>query len=297
MIALAPTDFDWFNFLRRNNSLTTINFWTPTDWNVKSLSEGDYWYFVLKGREPRKLGGGGRFIHYEILNVSQAWTRYGIGNGVESKEILTGKLNDYKKRNSKHYVYQNDPKIGCIILRDCIFLDDVNQRYVSEYALEFAPSIVKYKTFPLSPLHLYSFSSNSEQNNNELISDEDARRRVVSSIVTRQGQGAFRQSLIMAYHSKCAITGCDAIDALEAAHIMPYRGVHSNVVRNGLLLRSDIHTLFDLGKITISQEYKVILHPDLINTSYNKLNGRKIALPANREDWPSLQALREHRGE
>lgn len=294
MIALAPTDTNWFNFLRRNGALTTVNFWTPTDWNVRSLSEGDCWYFVLKGKEPRKLGGGGRFSHYEILKVSQAWERYGIGNGVESKEILTEKLNNYKKRNSKNYVYQTDPNVGCIILTDCIFLEDDNQKYVSEYALEFAPSIVKYKTFQLDPLQLYGISSNPGENSDELISDEDARRRVVSSIVNRQGQGAFRQSLITAYNSKCSITGCDAIDALEAAHIMPYRGLHSNTIRNGLLLRSDIHTLFDLGKITISQEYTVILHPDLINTSYSELNGKRIALPANRTDWPSLQALREH---
>lgn len=294
MIALAPTDTQWFNFLRSNGSLATVNFWTPTDWSVRSFSKGDYWYFVLKGREPRKLGGGGRFSHYEILKVSEAWERYGIGNGVESKEILIEKLNNYKKRNSKNYVYQADPTMGSIILTECIFLEDENQRYVYEYALEFAPSIVKYKTFQMDPLPLHRLNSNSEPNNDEIISDEDARRRVVSSIVNRQGQSTFRQSLITAYNSKCAITGYDAIDALEAAHIMPYRGIHSNVVRNGLLLRSDIHTLFDLGKITISQEYTVILHPDLINTSYNELNGKKIALPANRMDWPSLQALREH---
>lgn len=296
MIALAPTDIEWFNFLRQNASLTTVNFWTPTDWNVKRLSEGDYWYFVLKGREPRKLGGGGRFSHYEIVKVSEAWERYGIANGVESKELLTKKLNDYKKRNPQHYEYQTDPKVGCIILNDCIFLDDANQRPVSEYALDFAPSIVKYKTFPLAPLQLYGLGSTLGQEYDAAISDEDARRRVVSSIVNRQGQGSFRQSLITAYNSKCAITGYDAIDALEAAHIMPYRGPHSNVVRNGLLLRSDIHTLFDLRKITISPEYRVILHPDLINTCYNELNGKKIALPANRSDWPSPQALRKHSG-
>ncbi len=67
MIALAPTDTNWFHFLRDRAPLAIVNFWTPTDWNVKNLSSGDYWYFVLKGREPRRLGGGGKFSHYEIL--------------------------------------------------------------------------------------------------------------------------------------------------------------------------------------------------------------------------------------
>ena len=294
MIALAPTDTNWFHFLRDRAPLAIVNFWTPTDWNVKSLSSGDYWYFVLKGREPRRLGGGGKFSHYEILKTSQAWERYGTGNGVESKEVLIKKLNDYKQRNSRNYTYQNDPDIGCIVLADCIFLEDNRQRHVSEYALEFAPSIVKYKTFQVAPLHLCDFDENTVKDSNELLSDEDTRKRTLSSIVTRQGQSSFRQSLIVAYNSKCAITGCDAIDALEAAHIMPYRGPHSNTVRNGLLLRSDIHTLFDLGKITISNEYKVILHHDLMDTTYHELNGKLINLPTNRDDWPSLLALNEH---
>lgn len=50
-----------------------------------------------------------------------------------------------------------------------------------------------------------------------------------------------------AYGGQCAITGSDAGPALEAAHPRPYRGVDSNVISDGLPLRGDIHTLFDLG--------------------------------------------------
>ena len=75
---------------------------------------------------------------------------------------------------------------------------------------------------------------------------EDARKIVTVSIVQRQGQSKFRQELLAAYNSRCAITGCDIEPALEAAHIIPYKGTETNCPQNGLLLRADIHTLFDL---------------------------------------------------
>ncbi|HZZ18730.1 MAG TPA: HNH endonuclease signature motif containing protein, partial [Opitutaceae bacterium] len=79
----------------------------------------------------------------------------------------------------------------------------------------------------------------------------DACERVLGQIVRRRGQKEFRESLLVAYDQRCAITNCDAVDALEAAHIIPYQGSATNNVTNGLLLRADIHTLFDLGLIAI----------------------------------------------
>jgi putative restriction endonuclease len=81
----------------------------------------------------------------------------------------------------------------------------------------------------------------------------DARDRINRSIAVRRGQQAFRAKLIAAYDRKCVVTGCDVEDLLEAAHIQPYRGSHTNHIQNGLLLRSDIHTLFDCRMIAIDQ--------------------------------------------
>jgi putative restriction endonuclease len=77
--------------------------------------------------------------------------------------------------------------------------------------------------------------------------DEDMRDWALRCIAARRGQAAFRAALIDAYGGRCSITGCDAVEALEAAHISPYKGDHTNDVTNGLLLRADLHTLFDLG--------------------------------------------------
>lgn len=85
----------------------------------------------------------------------------------------------------------------------------------------------------------------------------DGRRRIERLVTIRQGQPMFRAMLMEAYERRCAITGCTIEETLEAAHISPYRGTKSNHICNGLLLRADIHTLFDLGLIRIDAKGRV----------------------------------------
>lgn len=124
---------------------------------------------------------------------------------------------------------------------------------------------------------------------------EDARARIVTSIVRRQGQPEFRRQLLAAYGGKCSITKFDVPEALEAAHIVPYRGVKTNCLANGILLRADIHTLFDLYRLSICPEnYMVKLSPELLDTSYKELHGLRITLPVSKDAYPSKDALRQH---
>jgi hypothetical protein len=81
---------------------------------------------------------------------------------------------------------------------------------------------------------------------------KDGRERILGSIAQRRGQKAFRDNLIAIYDGKCAVTGCSIRDVLEAAHIHPYRGPDTNHPANGLLLRSDLHTLFDCGLVVVT---------------------------------------------
>jgi len=130
----------------------------------------------------------------------------------------------------------------------------------------------------------------------DFINEPDARARISRAIVLRRGQGAFRRALIEAYEGTCAVTGCTALDVLEAAHIVPYRGEHTNRVDNGLLLRADIHTLFDLGHLWI-EEGNIHLVAHLLDTEYGKLNNRKLRLPRKKADSPSADALAHHASE
>jgi hypothetical protein len=121
---------------------------------------------------------------------------------------------------------------------------------------------------------------------------KDERERRLREIVERRGQPEFRTCLVSAYNGRCAVTGCDAVAALEAAHIAPYSGPQSNHVSNGLLLRADIHTLFDLDLIGIDpQTLTVALGAALQGTSYGALAGRSLAIPGDPSERPSLEAL------
>ena len=94
------------------------------------------------------------------------------------------------------------------------------------------------------------------------------------------------------------VTGYDSVTALEAAHITPYKGEHTNDVTNGLLLRSDIHILFDCGKIAVdSKTMTIVLADDLQQTSYRYLAGKEMHLPIDKNCRPSPKALDQHRKE
>jgi hypothetical protein len=123
----------------------------------------------------------------------------------------------------------------------------------------------------------------------------DARQRVLASIARRQGQPEFRRLLILAYASRCAISGCKAEPALEAAHIVPYRGPATNDVRNGLLLRADLHTLFDRGLIAVqATTLRIAVAAELMHTEYAAFAGRAISLPHDVSHQPSRVALEVH---
>src|SRR5215469_15318016 len=122
--------------------------------------------------------------------------------------------------------------------------------------------------------------------------EADGRKRELASIVRRQGQPKFRKQLLELYEGRCAISGFDAVAALEAAHIIPYNGDKTNHPCNGLLLRSDLHTLFDLGLLTVdSSTMQVTLASPLFGTTYAALAGKTIRLPRQSHHWPSKEAL------
>ena len=124
---------------------------------------------------------------------------------------------------------------------------------------------------------------------------EDSRDRVVASIVRRRGQPEFRGLLLDAYGGTCAISGCDAEAALEACHIRPYRGPQTNSLSNGLLLRSDLHTLFDLGLLAVdTASMTVVLAPELEGTTYGEFIGTPVSVPEVLPADQNMEALGWH---
>ncbi len=123
----------------------------------------------------------------------------------------------------------------------------------------------------------------------------DLRRFTLRAIAMREGQPEFRRGLLTAYQSRCAITGVSAEEVLEAAHISPYKGGQSNETHNGLLLRADIHTLFDRFLITVEPGHVVRVSPKLWATDYVELDGKDlVCVPAGPDDRPDPELLRRH---
>lgn len=110
----------------------------------------------------------------------------------------------------------------------------------------------------------------------------------------RPWQGQFRDKLFERYGAQCCISQCAVPEALEAAHIIPYRGEGSNDLRNGLILRSDLHTLFDRylfgidpGTLRVTLSSALALEP-----TYQSFNGKELAIGA--KHTPSRNALSVH---
>ncbi len=124
----------------------------------------------------------------------------------------------------------------------------------------------------------------------------DERKRTLSLITQRRGQPSFRRELLRIYSNRCVVTDCEAIEVLEAAHIVPYRGLATNHESNGLLFRSDLHTLFDLGLIAVDTDHsRIVVSQVLRKTSYKSFEHAPLRPPSDAELQPSREALRMHR--
>lgn len=123
----------------------------------------------------------------------------------------------------------------------------------------------------------------------------DTREYHLRSVALRVGQGKFRNAVLAAYSHRCAFTETGQRDVLQAAHIYPYKGENGNNVANGILLRSDLHLLFDLHMISVHPEEHTIFVSDRIeDRMYKTLGGKKIALPDRKNERPSKQSLQWH---
>ena len=101
--------------------------------------------------------------------------------------------------------------------------------------------------------------------------------------------------LVECFTCKCMITGCAISEVIEAAHISPFRGLDDDHVQNGLLLRADIHTLFDLHLFGVNPDTLAVeWHPRLMSSPhYKQLTTRPVSVVASKGERPRDSALRE----
>ncbi len=292
-IYVGITDYNWFQYLKERNS-DEVNFWKPGSQPFKALQENDLFLFKLHAPQ-NYIVGGGYFVKYSLLPTYLAWDAFGEKNGTASLQDLNAAIERYRSRNN---IIMQNPQIGCIILTDVFYFDEQDWIPAPE---NFSKSIVqgkRYYTENADGLRLFQ----QVQERLQLVVDFSSQGARYSESMTkhRLGQGAFRVVVTDAYQRRCAITGEKTLPVLEAAHIKPYAADGPHSVNNGLLLKSDFHTLFDGGYITIDQDYRIDvsrrLHEDYGNgKDYYRYHGQKLLiLPEKTIELPSREFLQWH---
>ena len=298
-LIVAVTDGDWFEHLRRKPDLAEVNFWAPSAANFKALEPGEL--FLFKLHAPRNvIVGGGVFTYANALPCSLAWEAFGEANGASSLAQMRARIAKYRKADPAD---RSDFTIGCRILTQPFFWPESRWIPVPE---SWAPNIVSFKGYSTNEpdgLRLWEAVQNGMQTESYAgFAEEQARYGEPTLVLPRLGQGAFRILVTDSYHRKCAISGEKTLPALDAAHIRPFADGGTHEASNGVLMRRDIHSLFDAGYVTITPELRFEVSPRIREEvsngrHYYDLHGQTIAVPDNPRLQPDRSALRWHNDE
>ena len=292
-IYVGITDYNWFQFLKERKS-EEVNFWKPGSQPFKALQENDLFLFKLHAPQ-NYIVGGGYFVKYSLLPTYLAWAAFGEKNGTPSLQELNSAIEKYRARNN---IVVHNPQIGCIILTDVFYFDEHDWIPAPE---NFSRSIVQGKRYYTENADgMMLFREVQERLQSKIGFSDQVNRYKEYLTKHRLGQGAFRVVVTDAYQRRCSITGEKTLPVLEAAHIKPYAAEGPHSVNNGLLLKSDFHTLFDSGYITVDEDYRIDvsrrLHEDYGNgRDYYKYHGPKLLiLPDKKNDLASKEYIRWH---
>lgn len=298
---VAATDRDWFDFLSAQKEVDEVNFWQPNPWGGRFgvLRRGEPLLFKLK-KPANAIAGGGFFEYYADLPMSLAWDAFGIKNGAASLQAVRERIARLRKGGAQWW---EDFTIGCIILVEPFFWPE--DMWIPQPD-DFSKNIVRGKRYDLrtgsgaglwDEVALRLQASAREQEKPALVipggyADPTLTRR-------RIGQGTFRVAVTEAYRRQCAVTREKALPALEAVHIRPFAQLETHYVRNGLLLRSDLHRLFDAGYLTVTPEHRVEASSRMRDDfndgeTYLQLHGGSIWVPDKPEFRPDAEMLQWH---
>jgi putative restriction endonuclease len=292
-IYVGVTDSAWFDFLREHADLDEVNFWRPGGGTLRAQRGTP---FLFKSKAPKNAIGGGGYVEYsEAMTLQNAWEFYGPKNGTDSFATLRSRIERYRKA-----ALTPEDRIGCVLLAQPFFLapdewipipDDWAANTVAGkyYSLDDAAGAALWKRVAERMLPHIGASLGAP------FGGEGAPLLVMP----RLGQGTFRKLVLNAYGDRCAVTGERTIPVLQASHIKPFADVREHEVCNGIALRSDIHTLFDRGYVTVTPRHtfrvSARLRDDFSNGRvYYEHDGQAIRLPRDPALCPTDEYLEWH---
>jgi putative restriction endonuclease len=295
-LVIAVTDDDWFEMLRHRPDITEVNFWAPSAANFRALQPGEL--FLFKLHAPRNvIVGGGIFAHANAMPWSMAWSTFGEANGARSAQEMRTRIARYRKANPAD---RTEFEIGCRILTQPFFLEEQDWLPVPP---SWSRNIVSFKTYSTGDaegLALWeAMQDRMAQRAAPGLAEPLPRFGEPHLIRPRLGQGAFRVLVTDLYQRRCAVTQERTLPALEAAHIRPYAEGGQHEASNGLLLRRDLHSLFDAGYVTVTPDLRFEvsrrIREEFDNGKhYYALHGQQIATPGDARQRPDRAALVWH---
>jgi len=295
------TDADWYTYLSSQATLEEVNFWQPSAGRqFRSLQPGEP--FLFKLHSPKNfIVGGGFFSSFTRLPVSFAWNTFTYRNGAQTEHEMRRRIERYRRISLEP---GEDYEIGCILLLSPFFF--AKDEWIP--ASDWEPNIVQGRGYDTTDLRGQSIWGQVE---GRLKGDRALSLQVGKGgdladrfgtpqfVQARLGQGTFRVLVTDAYKRRCAFTGSPVLHVLDAAHIQPYGKEGPHRVQNGILLRQDVHTLFDRGYITVTPKYRVevshrIKEEFANGHEYYSEHGKLIALPDEESLRPSSEFLSWH---
>lgn len=300
---VANTHSDWFDFLAQKGHWEEVNFWNPSDYYAFRGEPGSPFFFRLKA-PINKIGGFGFVSGFAKLPEWLAWECFTQGNGAATFDEMAERLRAIREQNNIRGS-GNLQQIGCILLADVTFFP--RDRWMPQ-PTDWGRQNMRYKGYDLTVGEGLRIWRECQDRRAAVataipvvpvLEQPLPRYGAPTLVVPRLGQGIFRVAVTEAYNRACAVTQEHSLPALEAAHIKPFAldGPHS--VSNGLLLRSDLHRLFDRGYITVTPDYRLEVSKQLKEhfnngKSYYPLQGREIVVPRAVGLRPDPELLRWH---
>ena len=305
---VANTDLDWFDYLAAQPHIDEVNFWQPSGRaKFGAIHEGELFLFKLKS--PRNaIGGFGVLSQATSMPLSIAWEAFGIKNGARSFPEMRARVLQYRPSAREEL----DPTIGCRVIVQPVFLPE--KLWIPQPDSWRREIVVgkAYDSGTAEGLRLWEqvmavAESAAAATRVAGVAEQQSRYDIGGPrfgephlIRPRLGQGAFRLAVTDAYRRECAITGGRVLPALDAAHIQSYSSGGLHEVSNGLLLRRDIHSVFDAGYMTFDEVLRVVVS-DRVRTEFNngneyrRLHGERLRLPENPKFHPDPERLTWHR--
>ena len=305
---IGLTDPAWYSFLRARPRVDEVNFWQPHGRRTfRALRPGELFFFKLRG--PKKaIAGFGFFERYESLPAWLAWDCFGEMNGAPDFETMIDRicgLRGDEERSDR----AGDFSIGCIMISAPVFFAE--SEWVAPPNDWARTGIQQGKTYELQSgegrrilEECLGRARNGARYWNvepagQIVAEGSERYGSPVSVRPRLGQGLFSLAVRDAYEGACAVTHEHSMPVLEAAHIKPYARGGEHRVDNGLLLRRDLHRLYDRGYVTVTADYVFRVGDKLRDEfkngrSYYDLNDSAITVPKHEIWLPSRELLDWH---